>query len=264
MNVNYLSYNLVACGDFTNLKVKGNDWNVGDINTDIPSAISIAGNSSNLYANVDYISIPGRIISADVGGNVVFRNKKSVLKNSSAGTVDTQMFQFINGCLVDLEGDTLISSGFENMIEFLGSSSGKSNFKYISGVYRCVYIDTYVSVWHYCENSITTSTTAPVVGLQTKPSGNIIHTIGGYMNTGSTNVIEVIDDGNHNQFTALRLLGSMLVGTNLAIFNSSTLACLTVSTQPSSANNGVTYTTGLNGEVKIVPTGALLVDAAVI
>ncbi len=246
MNINSLTTALILCGDYTNLKSNGNDWNVNNSSA-IPTAISLSGNSSNLYANINYIHIPGRIIYADIGGNVVFRNKKSISFNSP----NIEMFEFINGCIVDLEGNTLISDSFANMIEFKASTSGRSSFKYMSGLYRCVYIKSFGSIWHTCDNMTTTSNSAPVIGLEVvNTSNNPIHTVGGYMKTNWTNVIEIVDDGNHYQFPGLRLLGSMLVnpyvlGTNYSIYNGIP-SSLAVSAQPSVSTNTLSANITIN------------------
>lgn len=71
------------------------------------------------------------------------------------------------------------------------------------------------------------------------------------------NAIEIIDDGSHDVYPGIRLLGSIIVSNGNSIFNSVTLPPITVSTQPSSANSMV------SAGVNIIPATALLVDPAV-
>jgi hypothetical protein len=180
------------------------------------------------------------------------------------------MFQFISGTQIDLKGGSLIMKGFGNTIEFLAGCAGTSKFEYIETQYRAAYFNTSGSIWYYCDKTISSNNSVPVIGIQTagpSQTNNNIHTIGGYMSTQYNHVIEIINGGSNLQFPGLRLLGSILVAAtpnNLAIFNDPTLPVVKVTTQPSSANSGVMYTSGLNGEVQIIPTNSLLVDPSVI
>lgn len=269
LNVNFLATNCVICGDYTTLKINGKNWNINTTPDFTPTCFGVNANVSNMYIDVDHISIPGRIIYSNTGGRISFYNKSSIQTNDS-GTVDSEMFQFISGTQLNLKGGSLIMKGFGNTLEFLASCSGRSKFDYIETQYRAAYLNTFGSIWHYCDKTVSSSSSVPVIGIQTAAVSQInnnIHTIGGYMSTQYNHVIEIINGGNNLQFPGLRLLGSILVGTtpnNLAIFNDPTLPVIQVTTQPSSANCGVVYTTGLNGEVQIIPINSLFVDPNVI